>query len=158
MKTAQVRLLWMFVALSAFGLLSACSSQSQPERAAARQRPADSPVFGDRVASSTNASVQLVQAAGPAPAAAAQDSKGDPEAGKETFEQCSICHNIDSDEAKMGPSLKGLFKKDKLASGKAASEENVTAVIKDGGNGMPGYEDLLDADEMKNLIAYLRTL
>ncbi len=58
----------------------------------------------------------------------------------------------------MGPSLKGLFKKEKLTSGKPVNEESVTAVIKEGGNGMPGYEDLLNADEMKNLMAYLRTL
>ena len=34
--------------------------------------------------------------------------KGDAAKGKEIFEQCSVCHNADSDEKKMGPGLKGL--------------------------------------------------
>ena len=39
---------------------------------------------------------------------------GNAEKGKETFEQCSVCHNVDTDEKKMGPSLKGLFKRERL--------------------------------------------
>src|SRR3954471_175601 len=47
--------------------------------------------------------------------AARQDTKaGDPAKGKDAFEQCSVCHNVDTDEKKIGPSLKGLFKQDKL--------------------------------------------
>ena len=41
--------------------------------------------------------------------------------GKEVFEQCSVCHNADSDEKKMGPGLKGLFKKPTFADGKTKS-------------------------------------
>jgi mono/diheme cytochrome c family protein len=59
---------------------------------------------------------------------------------------------------KMGPALKGLFKKAKLKNGKEASEANVRAIVKAGGNGMPGYEELLSAEEMENLIAYLKTV
>jgi len=40
--------------------------------------------------------------------------KGDAAKGKVVFEQCAVCHNADSDEKKMGPGLKGLYKKDKL--------------------------------------------
>lgn len=78
--------------------------------------------------------------------------------GKEVFEQCAVCHNADSDEKKMGPGLKGLFKKAKLANGKAANEESVRAVINAGGNGMPAYEELLSKEERDDLIAYLKTL
>lgn len=102
--------------------------------------------------------VPVVRAASPAPAQENAGGEGSVESGKEVFEQCGICHNIDSDEAKMGPSLQGLFKKEKLANGKPANEESVRQVINDGGNGMPGYEELLEADEMRNLMAYLRTL
>jgi len=109
-----------------------------------------------------SSSIQLVRAAAPdpvaAPLAAPQAAAADVDAGKETFSQCAICHNIDTDEHKVGPALKGLFKKAKLVNGKAVSEATVRAVINEGGNGMPGYEDLLDADEMKNLLAYLKTL
>ena len=41
--------------------------------------------------------------------------KGDAAKGKEVFDQCSVCHNSDSTEVKVGPGLKGLFKKDKMS-------------------------------------------
>jgi len=90
--------------------------------------------------------------------AALSSGKGDPEKGKAVFEQCAICHNPDSDEKKMGPGLKGLFKKDKLSSGKKPTEANVRARIDDGGNGMPAYKDMLSDQEKDDLIAYLKTL
>jgi cytochrome c len=88
----------------------------------------------------------------------AQDKKDPVAAGKEVFEQCSVCHNADSDEKKMGPGLKGLTKKAKMKNGKAPTEANVQAIIKGGGNGMPAYEDMLSKDELANLMAYLKTL
>ncbi len=90
------------------------------------------------------------------PSAAAQNGKADK--GKEVFEQCSVCHNADTDEKKMGPSLKGLFKKAKMQNGKAPTEENVRALINTGGNGMPAYEELLSKEERDDLIAYLKTI
>jgi len=90
------------------------------------------------------------------PTVAAQ--AGNVEKGKEVFEQCSVCHNADSDEKKMGPALKGLFKKEKMANGKAPTEENVRALINAGGNGMPAYEELLSKEERDDLVAYLKTL
>ena len=88
----------------------------------------------------------------------AKPAAGDADKGKETFEQCGACHNTDTDEKKMGPSLKGLFKKDKLHNGKKVTDANVKAVIDKGGNGMPPYEELLSAEEKANVIAYLKTL
>ena len=85
-------------------------------------------------------------------------SKGDAAKGKETFEQCAICHNVDTDEKKMGPSLKGLFKRQKLANGKAVNDANVLEQINNGGNGMPAYADMLSADDKANILAYLHTL
>ncbi len=78
--------------------------------------------------------------------------------GKEVFEQCSVCHNADSDEKKMGPGLKGLYKKAKMKNGKAPTDATVGAIVKAGGNGMPAYEDMLSAPELKDLIGYLKTL
>ena len=78
--------------------------------------------------------------------------------GKEVFEQCSVCHNVDSDEKKMGPGLKGLYQKPKLKNGKPVTDVNVGAIIKAGGNGMPAYEDMLSATELKDLLAYLKTI
>ena len=84
---------------------------------------------------------------------------GDAAKGKDVFEQCSVCHNSDSTDRKMGPGLKGLFKKGKLESnGKPANEANVLEKINEGGNGMPAYKDMLTDDDKANLIAYLKTL
>ena len=88
----------------------------------------------------------------------AQDKTGDAAKGKEVFEQCSVCHNADSAEKKMGPGLKGLFKSAKMVNGKAPTEANVKAKIDEGGNGMPAYKDMLTDEEKTNLIAYLKTL
>ena len=61
--------------------------------------------------------------------------------GKEVFDQCSVCHNADSDEKKIGPGLKGLFKKDKLVNGKKPSDATVREKIDDT---LDSVEDRLD--------------
>ena len=99
--------------------------------------------------------VALVLAASVATAA---PKKGDPEKGKEVFQQCTPCHNADSTEKKMGPGLKGLFSRDKLNNGKKPTEENIRSKVDEGGNGMPAYKEMLSEDEKNDLIAYLKTL
>jgi len=85
--------------------------------------------------------------------------KGDAAKGKEVFDQCSVCHNSDTTEVKVGPGLKGLFKRDKMSTtGKPTNDANVIMKINEGGNGMPAYGDVLSAEEKTNLIAYLKTL
>ena len=97
----------------------------------------------------------MIAASAVAPAAAA---KGDPAKGKEIVsEQCGVCHNTDSDEKKMGPGLKGLYKR-KLKGGKPATDASVKAIINAGGNGMPAYEDMLSAEEKDHVLAFLKTL
>lgn len=91
-------------------------------------------------------------------AMAADKKVGDADKGKEVFEQCGVCHNTDTDEKKMGPSLKGLYKKPKLKNGKPVSDVNVKAVINAGGNGMPSYQDMLSDAERMDVIAYLKTI
>ncbi len=83
---------------------------------------------------------------------------GDATKGKDVFDQCSVCHNTDTDEVKVGPSLKGLFKRDKLKNGKPVNDQNVRGMINMGGNGMPSFGDLLSEDEKNDVIAYLKTL
>jgi len=84
--------------------------------------------------------------------------KGDAAKGKEVFDQCSVCHNSDSTEVKMGPGLKGLFKRAKLNSGKPVNDANVLNQINEGGNGMPAYKDILSDDEKANVLAFLKSL
>jgi cytochrome c2 len=85
-------------------------------------------------------------------------AKGDPAKGKAVFENCAVCHNADNVEKKMGPGLKGLFKKDKMANGKKPTEASVRARIDEGGSGMPAYKDMLSDGEKDDLMAFLKTL
>lgn len=83
---------------------------------------------------------------------------GNAEKGKEVFEQCGACHDIETGEKKMGPSLKGLFKREKLKNGKKVTDANVKALIDAGGNGMPAYADMLSDQEKADVIAFLHTV
>ena len=87
-------------------------------------------------------------------------AKGDAMHGKDVFESnCSVCHNADSTERKMGPGLKGLFKRDTLANKKKVSDASVLEMIEKGSpTGMPGFADQLSDQEKADVIAYLKTL
>jgi mono/diheme cytochrome c family protein len=100
--------------------------------------------------------ISVALAAGPRVLLAAD--KGDAVKGKAVFQQCAVCHHADSDQKKMGPGLKGLFAKAKLADGKKPTEANVRAKLEGGGNGMPAYKDMLTDAEKNDLVAYLKTL
>jgi mono/diheme cytochrome c family protein len=79
--------------------------------------------------------------------------------GKELFEaNCGVCHNADTEERKMGPGLKGVSKHDKLANGEAVSDATITAFVNAGGNGMPGFADLLTTGEKADILAFLKSL
>lgn len=103
--------------------------------------------------------VILALAAAMAAGAATKARKaGNAAKGKEVFaEQCSICHDTTGTERKAGPELKGLFKKAKMADGKALTDANIRYWIHHGGHGMPAFTDLKGAD-LDNLIAFLRTI
>jgi cytochrome c2 len=71
---------------------------------------------------------------------------------------CVDCHYADRTEAKIGPGLKGLFKRDKLpTSGRAVTEDNVRKQLKTPFRGMPSFADLPE-DKVKALLAFLTTL
>ena len=72
------------------------------------------------------------------------------------FQQCSGCHSVETGEKKVGPSLKGLFKKEKLRSGRPATESNIRLVIKRGGDGMPAFDGVLSTAELDQLMAFLK--
>ena len=83
---------------------------------------------------------------------------GDAKKGETAFDNCAICHNSDSTETKIGPGLKGLFKRDKLVNGKPVTEENVKALITEGSGAMPPFGEAISAEDKDNLIAFLKTL
>src|ERR1700677_4769048 len=85
---------------------------------------------------------------------------GDAAKGDDTFAMnCDVCHNTDSVEPKVGPGLKGLFKRENLASKKKVSDASVMELINKGSPvGMPGFEDQLSEQERADVLAYLKTL
>ena len=78
--------------------------------------------------------------------------------GKEIFEQCSGCHNDETDQTKVGPSLKGLFQRSQLRNGKPVTEKNIRSRIDQGGDGMPAFSNLLSNQAKIDLISYLKAL
>ena len=90
--------------------------------------------------------------------AMAADKAGDVAKGKAVFDQCAVCHNTTTDDVKVGPSLKSLYKHATLKDGKKVTDASVKGKIDAGGNGMPAYKDLLSDADKTNLLAYLKTL
>ena len=90
--------------------------------------------------------------------AALAQKPGDATKGKEVFDQCGICHSADTTEKKMGPGLKGLYKKAKLANGQKPTDATVLEFVNKGKGTMPAFADVLSAEEKSDLLAYLKTL
>jgi len=79
-------------------------------------------------------------------------------AGETLFNNnCAVCHFTDSKAKKVGPGLQGLFKSERLPSGKPVSEAEVIRQIKQGGGGMPPFSHLRE-NEVQALIDYLKSL
>jgi mono/diheme cytochrome c family protein len=78
--------------------------------------------------------------------------------GLRVFQQCSGCHSAETSEKKVGPSLKGLFRRRELLNGMPANERAIRLKIKNGGGGMPSYDQVLSAKELEQLIDYLKSL
>jgi len=75
------------------------------------------------------------------------------------YMRCWICHNEYTVIAEPGaaPSLRNLFKKEKLITGQPVSDEAIAALIRAGTRRMPSYSPQYFKDEdLKDLIAYLR--
>ena len=80
--------------------------------------------------------------------------------GKEIFEQkCAVCHYADSDAKKIGPGLKGLAKRGTFTVNDAkVTDEALKTWIENGDTLMPPFKDVLEADQIKDVIAYVKTL
>jgi mono/diheme cytochrome c family protein len=79
--------------------------------------------------------------------------------GHEVFQgRCSVCHYDRQEGPLHGPSLLGVFKKESLPSGAAATDERVLATINHGRGLMPAMGATMDQQQMDDLIAYLHTL
>lgn len=91
--------------------------------------------------------------------------KADQENGRKIYKtHCAICHFAASSFDKVGPGMKGLFKRKKLPrSGLRVTEKNVRSIIEKGTGDpamtpMPPFRDRLSPKEKDDLIGYLKTL
>jgi len=72
---------------------------------------------------------------------------------------CDRCHEPYSSRGKKGPSLKGVFKHQYLSlSGLPANDERMTDIIKYGRAKMEGFNQVMNDQQIKDLLAYLHTL
>ena len=91
------------------------------------------------------------------------DAKASPAAvsrGKETFEKrCAVCHYADSDAKKIGPGLKGLSKRGSFTvNNNKVTDETLKTWIENGDSLMPPFKEQLTPSEIKDVIAYVKTL
>ena len=80
--------------------------------------------------------------------------------GKDIFQQkCSVCHYDNSDQKKIGPGLKGLSKRGTFSvNGNKITDDSLRAWIENGDQLMPPFKDVLEAGQIKDVIAYVKTL
>jgi cytochrome c len=80
--------------------------------------------------------------------------------GKSLFQQkCSLCHYDTSDQKKIGPGLKGLNKRGTFSvNGNKITDESLKTWIENGDQLMPPFKDVLEPGQIKDVIAYVKTL
>lgn len=94
------------------------------------------------------------------PALAAHDTPPEREAWYLVKQRCYLCHFIDNQDvrwgAKWGPSLKDLFKRTTLMSGKPVSDQTVIEWIAEGSQNMPAFKYTLNARQIQLIVTYLK--
>jgi len=80
--------------------------------------------------------------------------------GKEIFEQkCAVCHYADSDAKKIGPGLKGISKRGTFTvNNNKVTDETLKTWIENGDTLMPPFKEVLEAPQIKDVIAYVKIL
>jgi cytochrome c len=80
--------------------------------------------------------------------------------GKTLFQQkCSVCHYDTSDQKKIGPGLKGLLKRGTFTvNGNKITDDSLKTWIENGDQLMPPFKDVLEPGQIKDVIAYVKTL
>lgn len=80
--------------------------------------------------------------------------------GKELFEKkCGICHYADNDQKKIGPGLKGISKRGTFTvNNNKVTDETLKTWIENGDTLMPPFKDALEPAQIKDVIAYVKTL
>lgn len=80
--------------------------------------------------------------------------------GKTLFQQkCAICHYDNSDQKKIGPGLKGISKRGTFSvNGNKITDDSLKTWIENGDQLMPPFKDVLESAQIKDVIAYVKTL
>jgi len=80
--------------------------------------------------------------------------------GKEVFQQkCSTCHYDTSDAKKIGPGLKGIGKRGTFTvNNNKVTDETLKTWIENGDSLMPPFKDVIEDAQIKDVIAYVKTL
>ena len=80
--------------------------------------------------------------------------------GKDVFQQkCSVCHYDNSEQKKIGPGLKGISKRGTFSvNGNKITDDSLKTWIENGDQLMPPFKDVLEPGQIKDVIAYVKTL
>jgi cytochrome c len=80
--------------------------------------------------------------------------------GKEVFDKkCGICHYAENDQKKIGPGLKGISKRGTFTvNNNKVTDESLKTWIENGDTLMPPFKDVLEPAQIKDVIAYVKTL
>jgi len=80
--------------------------------------------------------------------------------GKALFQQkCSVCHYDNSEQKKIGPGLKGISKRGTFSvNGNKITDDSLKAWIENGDQLMPPFKDVLEPGQIKDVVAYVKTL
>ena len=80
--------------------------------------------------------------------------------GKDVFQQkCSVCHYDNSEQKKIGPGLKGIFKRGTFSvNGNKITDDSLKTWIENGDQLMPPFKDVLEPGQIKDVVAYVKTL
>ena len=94
------------------------------------------------------------------PSTAAKPSAAAVARGKEIFDKkCAVCHYADSDAKKIGPGLKGISTRGTFTvNGNKVTEDSLRTWIENGDSLMPPFKEVLEAPQIKDVVAYVRTL
>jgi len=80
--------------------------------------------------------------------------------GKEVFDKkCTVCHYADSDSKKIGPGLKGIGKRGTFTvNNNKVTDESLKTWIENGDTMMPPFKEVLEPAQIKDVVAYVKSL
>jgi mono/diheme cytochrome c family protein len=79
--------------------------------------------------------------------------------GRRVYDQhCIRCHEPYSTRGRNGPSLHGIYKKQFMPSGIPANDDRITDIVQLGKAKMPAFGNEISPDQLRALLAYMKTL